>query len=581
MLAAYAVVAFGVLQAIEPIMHGLHWPDVVLSYVVVGLAAGFPVVVVLAWAFDVNAGRIERTPATPGAPRGVGLGLVLLGVGLLAAAPGAAWYFFLRAPVPAAAESGESLRARLDAAAPASEIRAAPSIAVLPFVNLSSDKEQEYFSDGLAEELLNLLAKVPGLHVAARTSAFSFKGKSEDVRAIGKALNVATVLEGSVRKGGEQVRITAQLINAADGFHLWSETYDRKLTDVFAVQDEIARAVVAGLKLKLLPEQTPTTKDKRTANPEVYTQYLIGNQLMTRARASRSGFQPAAQAFEKALAIDPGYAPAWAGLAFVRFWLADNAESVAAIEAGQKLAVEAAERAVALAPELAEALAARGAQRGWIQHDWAGSRADLERSLQLEPGNSETWTYYALLHAILGRLPETVAALTKATELDPLNSWSWAYLGGWLTASGRTAEARSALDRALEVDPQQANAQLFYGRLELLDEKPAPALERFERAPAGYPLMGRALCLHALGRKLEAEAALDQLIARDAHDMAFQIAEVYAFRGEKGRAFEWLERAWVQRDSGLSLIKVSIFLRGLHGDPRFTAWLVKLKLPLD
>ena len=216
-LVGYGIFAFAVLQIIEPVMHGLHWPDAVLSYVVVALALGFPAVVGLAWIFDVNAGRIERTQ--PGALRGSRAALLLALVGLLAAAPGLIWYFALRRPA-----------AGQPSPAPG------PSIAVLPLVNLSSDKEQEYFSDGLSEELLNLLAKVPGLRVAARTSAFAFKGKNEDVSEIGQKLHVATVLEGSVRKAGDQIRITTQLINAADGFHLWSETYDRKLTDVFALQ---------------------------------------------------------------------------------------------------------------------------------------------------------------------------------------------------------------------------------------------------------------------------------------------------------------------------------------------------------
>jgi TolB-like protein len=234
-LVGYGIASFAVLQITEPIMHGLHWPDVVLSYVVVALAGGFPLVVSLAWIFDVNAGRLERTgPPSPASGwRGTRLALLLVGIGLLAAAPGLVYYLFLRTP---------------RAGAPSGAERAA-SIAVLPLVNLSRDPEQEYFADGLSEELLDLLVKVPGLHVAARTSAFSFKGKNDDVRTIAEKLNVATLLEGSVRKVGDQVRITTQLINAADGYHLWSETYDRKLTDVFAVQDEIAQAVVAARRV--------------------------------------------------------------------------------------------------------------------------------------------------------------------------------------------------------------------------------------------------------------------------------------------------------------------------------------------
>ena len=275
-LVSYGIAAFAVLQIIEPVMHGLHWSEAVLSYVVAGLAGGFPVVVALAWIFDVNSGRIERT--APGSLRGTRAGVILSVIALLAASPIVVWYFVHRA------RSADSPGATA-ATAPG------PSIAVLPLVNLSSDKEQEYFSDGLSEELLNLLAKVPNLRVAARTSTFAFKGKNEDVSTIAQKLHVATVLEGSVRKAGDQIRITTQLVNASDGYHLWSETYDRRVTDVFAVQDEIAGAVVAALKMKLL--HSPTSEERRTA-PEAYTQYLLGQQYFHRNNVE--GFRKALEA---------------------------------------------------------------------------------------------------------------------------------------------------------------------------------------------------------------------------------------------------------------------------------------------
>ena len=325
-LIGYGIAAFAVLQIVEPLIHGFHWPDEVLSYVVVALAAGFPIVVALAWIFDVKAGRLERTAAA--APQRGWLAPVLFGIGALAATPGLIYYFVVRAPRPATAQGAPG-----------------PSIAVLPLVNLSRDADQEYFADGLAEELLDLLAKVPGLRVAARTSAFSFKGKNEDVRAIAAKLQVATVLAGSVRKAGDQVRINTQLISASDGYNLWSETYDRKLTDVFAVQDDIARSVVAALRLKLVPAEMPTSKGHRTADPEVYLQYLLGRQLISRSR--RDTYLQAAVAFRKALSLDPSFAPAWAGLATAEFWIADSADSAHDVAEGQKRARAAAEKAVA------------------------------------------------------------------------------------------------------------------------------------------------------------------------------------------------------------------------------------------
>ena len=231
-MVGYGIAAFAVLQIVEPVMHGLHWPDAVLSYVVVALAAGFPIVVTLAWIFDVQGGRLERTE---GGRPGIRRLLLLAGIGVLAAAPGLIWYFGFR---------GRSQTP------PAS-----PSIVVLPFANLSGDKENDYFSDGMTEEIINALANVEGVHVVARTSAFSFKGKNLDVRKIGAELNVATVLEGSVRREGNQLRVFAQLIGVADGYHLWSKSYDRELKGVFSVEDELARAIVLALKPKLMRDR--------------------------------------------------------------------------------------------------------------------------------------------------------------------------------------------------------------------------------------------------------------------------------------------------------------------------------------
>ncbi len=293
-LVGYGVAAFAVLQVIEPIMHGLHWPDAVLSYVVVALALGFPIVVTLAWIFDVRGGRVERTlPAPSASPlKGARLALLLVGIGLLAATPGVVWYFVVRGiGKPAASQP-------------------APSIAVLPFVNLSSDKENEYFSDGMTEEIINALANVEGLRVVARTSAFSFKGKNLNVRKIGEELNVATVLEGSVRRQGTQIRIAAQLIGVADGYHLWSNTYDRELSNVFSIEDELARSIVQALKPKLV--QTSLVQ-RSTASMEAHDLYLKGRYFLN--QRSKEGLRRACALFEQAIAIDAGYALAHSGLA--------------------------------------------------------------------------------------------------------------------------------------------------------------------------------------------------------------------------------------------------------------------------
>ena len=580
-LIGYGIAAFAVLQIIEPVIHGLHWPDEVLSYVVVALAVGFPIVVSLAWIFDVKAGRIERTvpAASTSGLRGPRLALLLVGIGLLAATPGLVWHFWWLWSHPPVPSSAEALRAKLNAVPPASDIRAAPSIAALPLVNLSRDPDQEYFADGLTEELLNLLAKVPGLHVAGRTSSFAFKGKNEDLRTIGQKLGVAAVLEGSVQKAGDRVRITVQLINAADGYHLWSETYDRKLTDVFAVQDEIGQAVVEALRIKLLPGQTPTSKG-RTANSEVYNQYLLGRQFFN--LANMDGWRRAVAAYEKALALDPSYAPAWAGLSSAAYWVADSADTPEAFTSGMQRSRLAADKAVQLAPALADGYVVRAFFRQGYSWDWEGARADIQRALAVSPEDPDVLSEYGSLLVSLGRAMEGAAVFQKVVQWDPLNARAWRGLGAALLFSEHFAEAREPLNRSLEISPVQSIAPILLGATYLCEKNPTAALAMFERSSSDLQRrFGLALAAHDLGRAEESQRALDSLIDRDAHTAAFQIASAYAWRGEKDRAFQWLERAYRQHDGGLSVVKVAPGLRSLRGDPRYTALLKKMNLPLD
>ena len=296
-LVGYGVVSFAVLQIVEPIMHALHLPDSVLTYCVIALGAGFPIAVVLAWAFDVNAGAIERTPAPSGTGlRGVRLAVLLVGIGALGAAPGLVWYLLRARPAANGAQSNSGA-AQED-----------PSIAVLPFSDLSEKHDQEYFADGVAEEILNLLAHVRGLKVIGRTSSFSFKGKSDDLKSIGQRLEVKNLLEGSLRKEGDQIRITTQLIRVADGSHLWSETYDRKLDGIFKLQDEIARTVVGALEGKLLGEAQTAPPGAQTTSPEVYELFLQGREQLRIVRPAAG--RRAIEMLEKAVALDPSFAPA-------------------------------------------------------------------------------------------------------------------------------------------------------------------------------------------------------------------------------------------------------------------------------
>jgi TolB-like protein/cytochrome c-type biogenesis protein CcmH/NrfG len=554
-LVSYGLFAFALLQVIEPLMHGLHWPDEVLSSLVVALAAGFPVVVGLAWIFDINAGRIVRAEPSAGL-RGARLVMVLAGVGLLCAAPGLAWYF-ARRPSPA--------------------IQGPPSIAVLPFLNLSSDKEQEYFADGLAEELLDLLAKVPGLRVAARTSSFTFRGKDADLRAIGQQLKVTQVLEGSVRRSGDRIRITTQLINVSDGYHLWSETYDRKLTEVFAMQDEIAAAVVVALKLTLL--RIPDSRERRTAVPEAYSHYLLGRRAYL--RGSLDDFKRAVGSFQQAIALDPGYAPAWAGLSTAAYAVAEEADSEQAIAAGFTQARAAAERAVALGPDLPESFRARGFLRALVDWDWPGAAADLQRALALEPESPDALSLVAgLVMRPAGRLAESEALLRKATAIDPLNPRFWSSLGSTLLYQGQTGPARDALNRSLQLSPSQTFTAFNVALSLLLEQRPAEALAITQASTTEvFRLLGAALAEHDLGHAAEWRRLVEEMAARFAHSDAYQIAEAYAWCGEPDLAFRWLDRARAQRDGGLQVLKVDPLLRSLRADPRWQRQLEGVNLP--
>src|SRR2546426_2793733 len=578
-LVGYAIAAFAVLQVIEPLMHGLRWPDAVISYVVAVLAVGFPLVVGLAWIFDVKAEGSEQ-PA-PIRSRRLRLEILLAWVAALVAAVGMLWYVVAR-PRAVAPSRDEALRATLDAIPPASEMRPLPSIAVLPFVNLSSDREQEYFSDGMAEEILNALAQIDGLRVIGRTSSFSFKGRNDDLRTIGQKLGASNLLEGSVRKAGSRIRITAQLVETRGGSHLWSQAFDRDLTDVFAVQEEIARAVVAALKVKLLPGETPTTKERRTGNPDAYNRYLLGRHAYS--HANPDGWRRAVKAFEEAVALDPGYAPAWAYLSNAKVLMLGNIGGTRTeIVEGLASALSAAEKAVALAPDLADGYLARARLRTDIKRDWAGGAADVERALALNPSDARAFGRYAYSVLVpLGRMPEAIAAARKATELDPLNAYLWGTLGQALCFNGEMDAARKALIRAGEFAPDFQWPAVWLAAVDLLEGQPAKALARYEQISTRWSrLTGVAMAQHDLGHARESQAALEELIRENADDAPYQIAEVYARRRNLDRAFEWLERAYALPDVGLIDVKSDPLLQNLHGDPRYRALLKKMNLPLD
>ncbi len=447
------------------------------------------------------------------------------------------------------------------------------SIAVLPFVNMSSDKEQEYFSDGLTEQMIDLLGRLPDLRVAARTSSFYFKDRNETIANIAQQLKVAHVLEGSVRKAGTHLRITAQLIRADTGYHLWSQTYDREDKDIFAVQDDIAKEVVKVLQVKLATG-TPAPGSRGTSDTAAYNQYLLAQEFYR--HGSQEGNLHAVAAYEKAISLDPHYAAAYAGLALAKAWVGDAAGDTTAIDR----AARDADKAIALAPDDALGYAARGYLRSNWLWDWPGALSDIEKALVLDPHNSEVQRRYGLVLYVVGRTPEAIAATKKATDLDPLSGRAWVNLGFFSIQIRDYAAAEAALARALELEPASEVGLSNLGALQLVRGKAQQSLATYKKInDEAFRLAGVAMSEHSLGHKAQSQQALEELAGKHVREAAYQIAQVHAWRAESDMAFEWLDRAYRQRDGGLSGLRGDPLMASLRTDPRFNAMLRKLKLP--
>lgn len=443
------------------------------------------------------------------------------------------------------------------------------SIAVLPFVDMSQARDQEYFSDGLSEELLNLLAKVPALQVTSRSSAFSYKGKEIKLSQVAKELNVAHVLEGSVRKSGNRLRITAQLIDARTDKHLWSETYDRSLDDIFAVQDEIAAAVVGQLKVALLGE-APKAKP---ADARAYALFLQARQL------GRTGIlESLAQAValcQQALAIDPRLVPALCLMA--QCYSAQSDLGQRTNEEGYRLAREALDRALAIDPDSALAHAALGSAIQSTSDDLATAAAHYERALALEPANTDIMVEAMRFGRALGRSSLIIAMGEYVVAHDPLNTLARSTLGGALLRAGRDEEGLAHLRMVLQIAPNRGLTHYTMGSTLLRKGDLTGALAEFQlEVSANWKLDGLALVYHALGRKTESDAALNEMIEKNARESAWNIAYVYAFRGEADKCFEWLDKAIVYHDPGLSLTAVQWPFVNVHKDPRWLPFLRKI-----
>jgi TolB-like protein/DNA-binding winged helix-turn-helix (wHTH) protein len=452
------------------------------------------------------------------------------------------------------------------------------SIAVLPFADLSPAKDQAYFADGLAEQLINDLAKVSGLKVVGRSSAFQFKGKNEDLRDVGRRLGVANVLEGSVRRDGNRIRITAELIKAEDGFQLWSQRYDRETKDIFAVEDDIAQAATESLRLKLLGGNgQPVASNLRSANPEAYQAYLQAQYFSGRG-PSKEDLGKALAYTDTAIRLDEKYAPAWALRSSVENAMAEAL--LTDLTEGLRKSRDDAERAIALDPNLASAYLALADTQISCDWNWDAANTSVTKAAALEPGSVEVLRIRSYRARILGDLDQAIKLSEQAVVLDPLSANSYWRLGYQLYAAGRYDEARAEMQKALDLNPQGAYIHLTFDKILIAEGKPQQALAEIEKEPSEWArLTGQALAYHALGREQDSDAALAGLITKYRTYVAYQIAEVYAYRGESAKSFEWLERAYQQRDPGLPEVKSNPLFKNLRHDARYTELLKKMHLP--
>jgi adenylate cyclase len=453
------------------------------------------------------------------------------------------------------------------------------SIAVLPFINLSSDPENEYFSDGITEEILNALVKVSDLKVASRTSSFAFKGHHGDVQEIAEKLKVATVLEGSVRKAGNRVRITGQLIGAQDGYHLWSETYDRQLEDIFAIQDDIAQAIVTALKATLAVDEGEKLVTATTDNMEAYTLYLKGRFQYN--KYTEASLRRSLELYAEALEESPDYARAWAGIADSWMRLADDwVIPEKAYGAGK----EAAERALELDPELAEAHTSLGKIYTW--HDWDFTRAELalRRAVASNPNYTDAhWTLGTLLPAV-GRLEEGLREMRTALKLDPLSAEYSQWTARFLLYQRRPADAIEESHRTLELDSDYPRAHLTIGLARLTEGEPESGLESLRRSAevSSSPSFRAFLAygLAAAGREAEARRVLEELEAesRESYVRAEFLAAAYGMLGDRDAAFGQLDTALGQRSAGMIYLHLDPLYDAIREDPRFSALVEKIGL---
>ncbi len=458
-----------------------------------------------------------------------------------------------------------------------------PSVAVLPFVNVSPEKENEYFSDGMTEEIIDALTKVEGLRVVSRTSVFAFKGKDQDIRKIGEQLNVSHVVEGSVRKAGNRVRITAQLINIADGYHLWSERFDREMEDVFTIQEEIAHMIVNALKIKLVRKAETPLVERSTENIKAYNLFLKGRYCWN--KRTEAALKQCVNYFEQAIEIDPDYMLAYCGLAdaYALLGIAEYG-ALPPMEVMPK-AKAAAVKALEIDNTLAEAQTTVAHVKAFFDWDFTGADKEFNRAIELNPNYPFSHHWYALYLSAMERHDEAIAEEKRAQELEPLSLIINKNVGTIFYYARKYEQAIEQYKKALELDPDFARTHFFLGLAYISNSMFEEAIAEIKKAItfSGENTVMLALLASAIamsGKKDEATKILKDLKKRlkRGYVPSFNLAILYMGLDEKASAFEWLEKAYQERSSWLVSLKVEPILDGLRSDPRFTALLKKVGL---
>src|SRR5437870_7575175 len=584
---AYALVAWLLIQAASILFPTFDAPPWVMKVFVAVLVLGFPIALVFSWAFEITPEGIKReedVPPNESITHHTGRKIVGITIVVAVIAAGLFVYQLVRSKNTGTPRQSEATTASISQ----------KSVAVLAFANLSDDKGSEYFSDGISEELLTVLQKIPGLHVAARTSAFSFKGKNATAQEIGQKLGVAHLVDGSVRKAGDVVRIAARLTQANTGEEQWSENYTRNLKDVFAVQTELAQTIVEQLRGQLTGgAANPTTKAEiqaevraaekgGTKNVEAHESYLQGRFFINRHSEKETG--QARVAYQRAVELDPKFALAWAGLAQTHVWDCNYAT-----EGGQKgfnehlsAARDAVGRALALEPDLPDALFPRATIETNFDYNWKGAAETLRKALALAPQDPALLMEAGNLASARGEKTQSLEFNRRAVALDPVNALAREFLASALSVTGKQEEARAEYARAIELNASAPNSHAGVGLTYLLEGKFEEAAVASQKDAADWARLLNVSCARWSQKRVpESDAALAELIANTSETGAYQIAEVYGYRNNKDRAFEWLERARRQRDAGLPGLRADTLLRNLHDDPRWDAFLRKMGLADD